>query len=1020
MIKALRALLTFSLSLVFLFACNPDSPDPAPASEIPQLKAIAQKTELVPYEIYKVIVKEKPLKSDTYAAKFGELDVTLKKVNDTLLVGGVPAIAPGTTHLKGTVENSLLDIKLQVLPNQDIPEPIAYLEAFVNATDLSKYKITLDSLVKVGTMSAEQAKSELDAAKDAQAEHIQMIAAASPEDQRIAAAFISANRYHFDKVQASLNALRLASSQSTISDVRAKIGTIKLAIAEIGLMVAGPALIASSVSVFVPGQATLVNYWATAGAVLGARIFENKIIEQKNIIVATALSIFDDAMVAVSNSFGADFQQRIAATEQTFINKVAYKANMTVRLRNLQPNDAFSGEPVLKSFVGLYLGFRQLWQEYMADFGALPDLLPLKEKEVAVDYTKVNVQITENTNVSGGLIKENDIYKVRFSTEELTDQKFKFTYTYTLPDVPAFKQEVYGTLTIPNFKVLKTKGDNQTAAPKEILPDSLIIKVLDGLNKPVEGYQVSWNVVAGGGSVTGNAITNKQGFARAKWTLGTAEIENKVEAVVKDRSGNAIKDGKAVFTAIAKNSFSLKYVLGNNQSASFGETLPNDLIVRLVDHRQLPVKDQKVWWSVTEGGGTVTSTSSFTDQNGEAKVKWKLGPAGMQKMIAFFKDKDNNDVPGSPVTFTASPASYTLHYISGADQTTNAGQRIAQPLKVRVTDQNNNGVRNATIDWEILNTGGGTLSNTTSVTDADGYASTFYTPESVGTKQIRAVGSLIGGKVNNSVTFPIYSKLGYKIIVSGGQPKIFVGHKTGGKPFTFLLTDAENRPIANATLHVNPYGSMPANVIPVNVGQNITYSSANYDLKTDAEGKATIEINIEFIAGDYTFKVDHIQYDANFNSQITENYFNLRADYPFTLVSPILGITTVPNCPENVMELKSSFTNPYNLINVSSSEYVKINSRYAYKDSSGAEKINGNRPLKGNVLELIETQEYPKCPIVKYSFNKSTSTFIMQSGTEYDDNGAVSARYYDFYFEIIQGERIYRSNFIKSTNSLNF
>ena len=67
--------------------------------------------------------------------------------------------------------------------------------------------------------------------------------------------------------------------------------------------------------------------------------------------------------------------------------------------------------------------------------------------------------------------------------------------------------------------------------------------------------------------------------------------------------------------------------------------------------------------------------------------------------------------------------------VSPDSQSTAAGVKMAAPLVVRVTGGNNTPIAGTVVRWTI-SAGGGTVSDTTSTTNADGEAQTTYTPGS--------------------------------------------------------------------------------------------------------------------------------------------------------------------------------------------------------------------------------------------------------------------------------------------------
>jgi Big-like domain-containing protein len=72
------------------------------------------------------------------------------------------------------------------------------------------------------------------------------------------------------------------------------------------------------------------------------------------------------------------------------------------------------------------------------------------------------------------------------------------------------------------------------------------------------------------------------------------------------------------------------------------------------------------------------------------------------------------------------PVPSGISALSGDGQFANVGSSAANPLVVAVSDQNGNPLPNAKVSWQVTS-GGGTVADTTSTTDASGIARTTYT-----------------------------------------------------------------------------------------------------------------------------------------------------------------------------------------------------------------------------------------------------------------------------------------------------
>lgn len=148
-------------------------------------------------------------------------------------------------------------------------------------------------------------------------------------------------------------------------------------------------------------------------------------------------------------------------------------------------------------------------------------------------------------------------------------------------------------------------GDAQTAAVGMELPQPLVVRVLDEAGNPVRGQVVEFRVTAGGGSVsTGSAQTDRNGEARARWTLGTvAGDTQRVEARVGE--GAAVV---AVFYAVGGPGAAVRATLtpAALSFSSVGDRIP--LAVAAYDAYGNPVPDVPA--SVVSRDGAVVRLDS--------------------------------------------------------------------------------------------------------------------------------------------------------------------------------------------------------------------------------------------------------------------------------------------------------------------------------------------------------------------------------------------------------------------------
>src|ERR1041385_3104406 len=74
---------------------------------------------------------------------------------------------------------------------------------------------------------------------------------------------------------------------------------------------------------------------------------------------------------------------------------------------------------------------------------------------------------------------------------------------------------------------------------------------------------------------------------------------------------------------------------GDGQQAEWSQALPAPLVALVTTTDGTPVANAKVNWGVYSGGGSLSSTSSMTDQTGKASVSWTLGSTGSQVVKAW-------------------------------------------------------------------------------------------------------------------------------------------------------------------------------------------------------------------------------------------------------------------------------------------------------------------------------------------------------------------------------------------------
>jgi hypothetical protein len=340
-------------------------------------------------------------------------------------------------------------------------------------------------------------------------------------------------------------------------------------------------------------------------------------------------------------------------------------------------------------------------------------------------------------------------------------------------------------------------GNNQFGPAGSALAQRLVVRVTDGLHRPVEGQGVVVEVKSGGGIGTPDtALTNANGEVSILWTLGAPAGEQRLQARA---FGNGVSAAVAVefkATALAGTGSTLVLVSGDDQTGPVRSALADSLVVKVSDAVGNPVSGVEVLWT-TVGGGSITPASVTTGVDGLAAAERVLGTsAGPQSAVAAA-----TGLAGSPVTFnhTAAAANPTsLVYVAGDAQTAPAGFPLADTLLVRLEDDNGNGVGGKPVTW-VLATGGGSVTPVNATTNANGYASTRWTlGPSAGSNLLNAVFS---GVPSVPFTATATADVPTKIALNGGDNQAAAIGSTLPIPLSVKVTDGNNNPVANVAVN---------------------------------------------------------------------------------------------------------------------------------------------------------------------------------------------------------------------------
>ncbi|MDX2207057.1 MAG: leishmanolysin-related zinc metalloendopeptidase [Gemmatimonadales bacterium] len=193
-----------------------------------------------------------------------------------------------------------------------------------------------------------------------------------------------------------------------------------------------------------------------------------------------------------------------------------------------------------------------------------------------------------------------------------------------------------------------------TAIAGELVLPAPTVLVRDGFGNQIGAGNVSFEVILGGGSVTGaQQLTDAQGRATVgSWRTGTTPGLNRLLA----RTSNGLTTTFNANSVAAPGSLTAASVVDQAGVTNFAIPIAPRVIVR--NQAGQPISGISVVFRVTEGNGTLTGDTVATGADGIAAVRdWRLGTAANQAIRATVPG-----FAGQEVEFraTATPRPFTI------------------------------------------------------------------------------------------------------------------------------------------------------------------------------------------------------------------------------------------------------------------------------------------------------------------------------------------------------------------------
>jgi protocatechuate 3,4-dioxygenase beta subunit len=362
--------------------------------------------------------------------------------------------------------------------------------------------------------------------------------------------------------------------------------------------------------------------------------------------------------------------------------------------------------------------------------------------------------------------------------------------------------------------IVIVSGNSQAGVVGATLVDSLIVRVTDSKNRPVQNQQVTFapGNAGSGQAVPPTATTNADGRAGVKWVLGA--VAGAQTMVAKPTGNGAPANLSVSFAATASSAVPSKLVksAGDGQTSSAGGAVPVPPAVTVTDADGNPVAGVAVTFAVASGGGSVNPTTAVaTNASGVAAVtSWTLGAvAGPNSLTATAAGAG---ISGNPATFTATGkvgAAAKLGLAVAPSASAGSGVPLPVQPQIQIQDAAGNPVASANVSISVnISSGGGTLSGGPTVvqTNASGLATfsglTINGPTGPYTLLFTASGlASVSAPVTVGAGNPSGSQSSFSI-----SPSSFVAG-SAGSTVTVTARDASGNPIAGAAAAVNVTGT---------------------------------------------------------------------------------------------------------------------------------------------------------------------------------------------------------------------
>lgn len=272
---------------------------------------------------------------------------------------------------------------------------------------------------------------------------------------------------------------------------------------------------------------------------------------------------------------------------------------------------------------------------------------------------------------------------------------------------------------VGSLSITRVGGNGQAGTGGTELGSPFAVEVTDVDGRAVEDVAVEWTITSGGGGSLSATETTTDEQGR---TSVTATLPNLEGSFLNVRASPVKVSSSTSFTATVARTLSgaesLQKVSGDGQLGAPRQELSTPYVVKVVDDAGAGVPEVDVRFFVQAGGGSLSSGTVTSGDEGRASVTATLPEDENATQRVGATVASLTDTVSFESTTTAFP---TVEIVSGDGQKGIAGDTLLDRVRVEVTDGQGTLLEGVEVEWQV-GQGGGTLLRGTTTANADGLA----------------------------------------------------------------------------------------------------------------------------------------------------------------------------------------------------------------------------------------------------------------------------------------------------------